>query len=297
MHDRPTTAILEPPAAEGLRAELIAGLPVTDRTVRAGGLSTAVLVGGAGPPIVLLHGPGEQAAKWRWVIPDLARDHRVVAPDLPGHGGTSAAAGVPGAGDFIRWLDELIEQTCAEPPTLVGQIVGGAVAARFAADHGDRLERLVLVDSLGLAGFSPAPEFGRALADFVTGPDELTYDELWAQCAYDLPTLRERLGGYWSSFKAAALAGARDETAQATRGALMEQFGFPAIEPSILARISVPTALIWGRHDLATDLEVARDASVRYGWPLHVVDDAADDPPFERPEAFLTALRAAIGSG
>ena len=61
----------------------------------------------------------------------------------------------------------------------------------------------------------------------------------------------------------------------------------PAIPPAELARIAVPTTLIWGRHDLATPLSVAEAASARYGWPLHVIEDAADDPPIEQPEAFL----------
>jgi pimeloyl-ACP methyl ester carboxylesterase len=61
----------------------------------------------------------------------------------------------------------------------------------------------------------------------------------------------------------------------------------------------VPTTLIWGRHDKATPLKVARAASRRYEWPLHVIDAAGDDPKLERPTAFLTAfdqaLRAAEG--
>ena len=68
----------------------------------------------------------------------------------------------------------------------------------------------------------------------------------------------------------------------------------PAIPPADLARIAVPTTLIWGRHDLATPLPIAEAASARYGWPLHVIEDAGDDPPIEQPEAFLNALRVAL---
>ena len=63
-------------------------MPVTERRLEFAGISTAVLEGGDGPPVVLLHGPGEYAAKWMRVIPDLVTTHRVVAPDLPGHGTT-----------------------------------------------------------------------------------------------------------------------------------------------------------------------------------------------------------------
>ena len=56
----------------------------------------------------------------------------------------------------------------------------------------------------------------------------------------------------------------------------------------------MPTALIWGRHDLATPLAVAEETSRRYDWPLEVIDDAGDDPSIEQPERFLEALRRAL---
>jgi len=77
-------------AAGGTRKRLLATLPVAERRLRLNGVSTAVLEGGEGLPIVLLHGPGEYAATWLRVIPDLVTTHRVVAPDLPGHGASEA---------------------------------------------------------------------------------------------------------------------------------------------------------------------------------------------------------------
>jgi pimeloyl-ACP methyl ester carboxylesterase len=76
---------------------------------------------------------------------------------------------------------------------------------------------------------------------------------------------------------------------------LMVSFGVPAIPEAQLEAITVPTFLIWGRHDLATPLAVAQAASARYGWPLEVIEGAADDPPIERPAAFFAALRRALG--
>jgi len=58
----------------------------------------------------------------------------------------------------------------------------------------------------------------------------------------------------------------------------------------------VPVTLIWGRHDLATPLEVAQNASARYGWALHVIEKAADGPSMEQPEAYLSAVRTALES-
>jgi pimeloyl-ACP methyl ester carboxylesterase len=78
---------------------------------------------------------------------------------------------------------------------------------------------------------------------------------------------------------------------------MMPHFGWRAIPDAELARTSVPTTLIWGRHDRQTPLAVAQRAGVRYGWPLHVIEDAADDPAFEQPEAVLKALSIARSLG
>ena len=148
---------------EDVRERLLAGIPAEERRLQLAGVSTAVLEGGDGPPVVLLHGPGANAAHWMRVIPDLVTTHRVVAPDLPGQGASEVAGGPLDAERVLAWLGELIERTCSSPPALVGNALGGAIAARFAAEHGDRLGRLVLVDALGLTPFEPAPEFGAAL--------------------------------------------------------------------------------------------------------------------------------------
>ena len=63
------------PAFTSHRERLLSGLPVAERRLELAGVSTSVLAGGSGPPIVLLHGPGEFAAKWRSVLPDLASTH------------------------------------------------------------------------------------------------------------------------------------------------------------------------------------------------------------------------------
>jgi hypothetical protein len=67
------------------RRQRLAGIPVTERRLELAGIQSAVLDGGEGPPVVLLHGPGESAVNWRWVNPALVETHRVIAPDLPAH--------------------------------------------------------------------------------------------------------------------------------------------------------------------------------------------------------------------
>jgi pimeloyl-ACP methyl ester carboxylesterase len=107
--------------------------------------------------------------------------------------------------------------------------------------------------------------------------------------------LREQLDSRWEPLMAYGLEGARSPHQKAALRNLMPQFGLRAIPATDLARISIPTTLIWRRHDRQTLLRVAEAASARYGWPLHVMENAADDPAFEHPEAFLDTLRAALG--
>ena len=277
----------------GHRERLLAGLPVTERRLQLAGVSTAVLEGGSGAPIVLLHGPGEFAAKWRRVIPDLVKTHRVIAPDLPGHGASHLLGGRMDSYGMLAWLGGLIERSCPSPPTVVGHVLGGAIAARFGIAHGDRLGRLVLVDSLGLAPFRPRPAFALTMIGFLARPTEGSYTRFMRQCSFDLDNLREAMGAHWEPYVAYTLELAQSPMAKIA-GRFMRELGLPRIPPADLARIAVPTALIWGRQDRANKLRIAETASARYGWALHVIEDCADDPPRDRPAAFLEALRAVL---
>ena len=274
------------------REQLLSGIAVSERRLRLAGVSTAVLEGGDGPPMVLLHGPGEFAAKWMRVIPELVKTHRVVAPDLPGHGASGVDGGHLDGDRMAAWLGELIEHTCPSRPQLVGHVLGGAIAARFAIDQGDRLSGLVLVDTLGLSRFRPAPRFALTLVAFQARPTTQTYHRFMRQCSFDLDGLREQMGERWEPFVAYNLELARGPGAKVV-GRMLRELGLPRIPPAELARIAIPTTLIWGRQDRANRLRIAEAASARYGWPLHVIEDCADDPPRDQPEAFLQALHTA----
>ena len=285
-----------PFTADAARERLLAGIPVTERRLELAGISTAMLEGGEGRPIVLLHEQASFAAQWMRVIPDLVTTHRVIAPDLPGHGASELGDGELNADRVFAWLRDLIDHTCASPPTLVGHLGSGAIAARFAVDHGERLGSLVLVDSFGLGKFRPAPRFALALLRYVTRPSARTYDGLMQRCTVDFAGVRSGIGDRWEPFKAYTLDRARAPSGKAALRVLMRKLAVPPIPETDIERIAVPTTLIWGRQDPVIRLKVAEAASERYEWPLHVIENAGDDAPIEQPEAFLRALHAALGS-
>ena len=282
---------------ESARGRLLAGAPVEERMVVAAGVDTAVLEGGAGQPLLLLHGPGESAVVWLPVLGDLVRAHRVVAADLPGHGASAAPAYAMHQDWIDSWLDDLIAATCATPPALVGRVVGGAIAAYFAAAHPDRLTHLVLVDTMGFEAFQPDPRFGLAMHRFLAEPSISTYERFMDFCAFDLDTARDRFGRRWTPFVQYAVELASDPRVQSATGSLIGLYGGSPIPAGTLAGIGVPTTLIWGRHDAATSLSVAEEAAARYGWPLRVIDGAGDEVTLDRPAEFVDTLYSVLGQG
>lgn len=276
------------------RRTLLKGLPVMERRIEIHGISTAILMGGEGQPVILLHGPGESSVWWMRVIPKLVKTHRVIVPDLPGQGESKVNSDSLDTDLVFRWLGELIAQTCLYPPVLVGNILGGSIGARFAINHGKQIRKLVLVNSLGLGKFRPAPRFVFGLFRFMIWPTEKNFNRFFPQCMYDVDGLQEQMGELWEPFVTYNLECARDKERSNAMNFLMKKLGIPKIPSDDLARIDVPTSLIWGRHDRANKLQIAEKASRRFGWPLQIIEETRDDPKLERPEAFVDTLNTVL---
>jgi len=112
---------------------------------------------GSGPPLLLIHGIGDDSASWSGVFDDLARDFTVIAPDLLGHGESDKPRADYSVGGFANGMRDLLEILDVDRVTVVGHSLGGGVAAQFAYQYPERCERLVLVSSGGVArAVSPA---------------------------------------------------------------------------------------------------------------------------------------------
>lgn len=237
-------------AGDRARERLLGGLPVTERRLRLAGVSTAVLEGGEGPPVVFVQ--VEFALVWLRVIPDLVKTHHVIAPDLPGLGESELPDGKYDIDTALGWLRALIDQTCDAPPVLVGKGPAGALAARFAVHHGDRLAGLVLVDAHGLERFRPRPRMALSYLGVLARPTQQRVERsLGTYCFTDLDRVRADLGERWDWFSAYTVDYFRSERVKKAMRALLPRLG-KAIPPEDLARISVPTTLDRRRHTAAT---------------------------------------------
>jgi pimeloyl-ACP methyl ester carboxylesterase len=117
------------------------------RSVRAGGIETFYLEAGPvdAPPVVLVHGLSATNASMLPLIPTLARNHRVLAPDLPGHGGTEATNAAHAARFLGDWLLAFLQETCDQPAVLVGNSLGGRTALEAALNSPVEVRGLVLL--------------------------------------------------------------------------------------------------------------------------------------------------------
>src|ERR671937_3311793 len=119
-------------------------LPIGDAEYRVGRT-------GSGSPVLLLHGFPETHYCWRDVIPSLAVQHTVLAPDLRGYGATSAPAGGPEGQGFTKreMASDLVDLMLAlgfERFAVLGHDRGARVAYRMALDHADRVDQLVVLN-------------------------------------------------------------------------------------------------------------------------------------------------------
>ncbi|WLW50890.1 alpha/beta fold hydrolase [Streptomyces sp. YU58] len=114
------------------------------------GYRRAFRMAGEGPALVLIHGIGDSSRTWAELIPDLARSHTVIAPDLLGHGSSDKPRADYSVAAYANGVRDLLTTLGIESATLVGHSLGGGVAMQFAYQFPERTERLILVGAGGV---------------------------------------------------------------------------------------------------------------------------------------------------
>ncbi|MCW2520526.1 MAG: Alpha/beta hydrolase, partial [Mycobacterium sp.] len=105
---------------------------------------------GSGEVLLLIHGMAGSSDAWRELIPRLAKNYRVVAPDLLGHGQSTKPRGDYSLGAFAVWLRDILDELGIARATIVGHSLGGGVAMQFIYQHPDYCDRVILISSGGL---------------------------------------------------------------------------------------------------------------------------------------------------
>lgn len=276
------------------RERLLDGLPVTSGRVHTDGAATAVMELGEGPSLLLLHGGIEcGGAMWAPVLAQLARRNRVVVPDAPGLGESDPLPRLD-ADTFAPWLTSLMLKTGLERPVLVAHSLIGSLAARFAAQHGDRISRLVIYAAPGVGPYRMPLRLRYVAIRFAIHPTPRNAERFDRFALLNRDATRQLNPRWYDAFQDYTRERAAQPHVKKTMNQLIARQTKP-IPDTELARISVPTQLVWGRHDRMVPLCVGETAATRHGWPLHVIGGAAHAPHIEQPDAFVEAL-ATIGA-
>ena len=128
----------------------------TSRYIDTGGLRQHVVTGGDGPPLLLVHGWPQTWYAWRLVMPVLARDFQVIAPDQRGTGLSGKPADGYDTGTLAADLVALMDALGHERFAVAGHDTGMWIGYALAADHPDRVARLAVAET-PLPGVSPSP--------------------------------------------------------------------------------------------------------------------------------------------
>ncbi len=141
------------------------------KRIEAGEVAINLVVGGAGPPLLLLHGYPQTLVCWHKVAPKLAEHFTVVCADLRGYGDSDKPAGDSEHARYAKRAmaaDQVAVMAALgfERFSLVGHDRGARVAHRLSRDHPDRVERLALLDIIPTAEMWPRFDKAMALATF-----------------------------------------------------------------------------------------------------------------------------------
>jgi pimeloyl-ACP methyl ester carboxylesterase len=247
--------------------------------------------------MVLLHGAGDNALDWRWVMPTLAASHRVYAPDLPGSPDSARPAADYSPAFFERFVAAFVDALDIGRATFVGNSLGGLIALQLALSEPERAGALVLVDSAG---------FGRAVNPAFTSVNVPCLGEA------AIPLWRTPAGAYQRAWARAMLLFARP--GRVPREWLREQRRLAQVPNYLEAHLTAlrsqvspggqrevlidrlpslkpPTLVVWGARDRVFPKSQAREAVSRLReGSLALIPDCGHMPHLECPDRFLAAL-------
>jgi pimeloyl-ACP methyl ester carboxylesterase len=269
---------------------------VQRKTIELHGKRYVYRTAGTGSLVVLLHGIAASSVTWDKVIPRLAKHHKVIAPDLLGHGESDVSPDCS-LGGYANLVRDLLAVLGEERGTIVGHSLGGGVAMQFAYQFPERCERIVLVSSGGL-GREVHPILRAAAlpgAELVLPWLSVVGDRsirLLAKVAQRVG-LRESadLAETWRSFVALESAAGRRTFLHTVRDIV--DLGGQRV--SALDRLyltaELPMLIVWGENDPLIPASHGRHAhEVMAGSRLEIFAGVGHFPYIEDPERFAAVV-------
>jgi pimeloyl-ACP methyl ester carboxylesterase len=262
---------------------------LAERRADVKGVSLRWFEGGAGDPILLLHGFGGAASNWTLLAPELAERARVIVPDLPGHGGSSALAAPP---ETLDPFADRVARLLAEPTLVVGHSLGGVVALRLAVRRPELVRGLVLAGCAGISSATRSAERALTLVSFVKPGKHVSR---WRHAIARRARLRAL------AFGSISVADPRALSPRSANGFLAGSGLYTDVhsagdalvrsDPRLdLERVRCPSFVLHGTRDAQVPLCDAFEYARRLRAPLRTVADCGHLLIGERPKAVLDAI-------
>jgi pimeloyl-ACP methyl ester carboxylesterase len=244
---------------------------------------------GSGPVVVLLHGLGGNAMNWAFNIAPLAHKYRVVVPDQIGFGQSDKPLINYRIATYVDFLDAFLKELKIERASLVGNSMGGWVAASFALAHPEKVEKLVLVDA---AGFAFAQGFDTSQLIKLNPSTREGMKELVSHVFYN--KLIFMSDGFINASLAARINAGDGHTIRSITESIIRR---EDILDKRLSAIKQPTLIIWGREDgllpLADGQRFQKEIA---GAQLLVFDQCGHVPQVEKALEFNAAVLRFLAS-
>src|SRR5262245_54090214 len=249
-------------------------------------------VAGDGPPLVLVHGLGGAASNWTELAPLLLQGRRLLVPDLPGHGGSTALPGVSGLEPFADRVAAVMEREGMLPAPVIGHSLGGMVVLRLALRRPDAVLVVVLA---GAAGLSIGGVWGRNLLSIFTAVRPGRIAARHRSLVSRSRLLRRLVFGFVSVADPAGL------TDQAVEGFLAGQLLHTDVDSAWqalrrddprqeLEGVRSPVLVLWVAEDVQLPLDDAFEYTRRLHARLRVIPGCGPLLIGERPEACADAI-------
>jgi pimeloyl-ACP methyl ester carboxylesterase len=275
----------------------LAGLE--ERFAEVKGVRMRYFVGGSGPPLLLVHGLAGAASNWVELAPLLARRHRLLVPDLPGHGGSTALPAVAGLKPLADRVGLVAEREGMLPAPAVGHSLGGMVVLRLALRRPGDVQAVVLA---GAAGLSIGNVWGRNLLSVVTSIRPRRLAGRYRGWVSRSHLLRRLVFGFVSVADPDGL------TDEAVEGFLAPQLLHTDVDSAWqalqmddprqeLEAVRCPVLVLWGAEDVQLPLDDAFEYTRRLRAPLRVIPGCGHLLIGERPDACAQAIDDFLGNG
>ena len=250
----------------------------TEEMIDVGGTHIQMLKGGSGEPLVVLHGAGGNSG-WLNYVNALSDKYTVYLPSHPGYGKSERPDWLETMADLASFYTWFLEEQGLEGSRAIGFSMGGWLAAEIAASCRHAFNKLMLVDAAGIQ-----PQQGEIADIFIISPAQVA--ELLFHDPKQAPEYESIYGGEPTPEQTDIAEGNREMSVRLC----WKPYMYDPRLPGLLARVNIPTRILWGGNDRLIPLECGHMFNQAIpGSDLVIIDNCGHVPQMEKTEEFVKA--------